>query len=157
QPSQPTASQRPPLLALLHGLDANERELFKLAPELDARFLVLSLRAPIAHGPDRYAWFIPLFTPSGPVVKVKQLEASRKRIIQFLRQAVVAYNADPARVYLLGFSQGAIMSFTLALTEPRLFAGVVAIAGRIPPEVQPRAVSPDETAALPLLLQHGRD
>lgn len=48
------------------------------------------------------------------------------------------------------------MSLTLALTQPQLLAGVVAMSGRIPPEVQPWMVSPEETAGLPVIITHGR-
>ncbi len=48
-PTQP--SEAPPLLLLLHGVGSNERDLFALAPQLDERFLVLSVRAPNPRGP----------------------------------------------------------------------------------------------------------
>jgi phospholipase/carboxylesterase len=150
------APQRPPLLVLLHGLGANEADLFEHAAAFDPRFVVLSVRAPLVWGPESYAWFTARFTDDGPRINPVELRASRDRVAQFLGQAAAAYDADPSRVYLYGFSQGAILAFTLALTLPRLLAGAVACAGRIPPEVLPWAAPPDETAGLPILLQHGR-
>jgi phospholipase/carboxylesterase len=148
---------RPPLLALLHGVGSNERALFQLAPAFDPRFQVVSLRGPLVRGPDSFAWFVAEPTPRGfRIIVPEQLAASRDAIVGFLAEAVAAYDADPARVYLLGFSQGAIMSLTTALTMPERLAGVVAIAGRIPPEVEPWIVPPARTAGLPLLLEHGR-
>ncbi|MFI5272713.1 MAG: alpha/beta hydrolase [Ktedonobacterales bacterium] len=152
----PATGERPPLLALLHGVGSNEHDLFQLAPALDPRFQVVSLRAPLVRGPDSFAWFNVEFLPEGYRIAPEQLAASRDRIAAFLDEAVTAYGADPARVYLLGFSQGAIMTLTLAQTQPRRLAGGVAIAGRIPTEVEPWIVAPDETAGLPLLQEHGR-
>ena len=49
---QPTIETgTPPLLLLLHGIGSNEHDLFGLAPFLDKRFLIISVRAPIALGP----------------------------------------------------------------------------------------------------------
>lgn len=154
---QPVEGMRPPLLALLHGVGSNERDLFGLAPELDPRFCVVSARGPLTRGPGRYAWFDVQFLSGGRfLINPEQLEASRQDLIRFLRGAVEAYEADPERIYLMGFSQGAIMSLTLALTEPKLLAGVAAISGRIPPEVRPWTVSPQETAGLPMIVTHGQ-
>lgn len=155
---QPAEGRRPPLLALLHGVGSNERDLFELAPELDPRFRIVSVRGPLTRGPGRYAWFDVQFLPGGGfLINPQQLNANRQRLTTFLREAVDAYGADGDRVYLMGFSQGTIMSLTLALTEPMLLAGVVAISGRIPPEVQPWMVSAEETAGLPLFVTHGRE
>lgn len=151
----PPPGARPPLLALLHGVGSNERDLFRLAPRLDARFVVLSLRAPLMRGPESFAWFFAEHTPQGTVIAPEQIMASRDHIARFLGEAVEAYAADPARVYLLGFSQGAIMSLTLALTRPERTAGIAPIAGRIPPEVLPELAPVERTAGLPVLLQHG--
>ena len=157
-PQTPVAElgAKPPLLALLHGVGSNEGDLFQLAPYLDPRFQIVSLRAPLVRGPQSFAWFDVEFLPEGFRIAPEQIAASRDRIAAFLDEAVAAYGADAERVYLLGFSQGAIMSLTLALTQPERLAGVVPIAGRIPPEVEPWIAAPERTAGLPLLLEHGR-
>ncbi|HEX3272425.1 MAG TPA: alpha/beta fold hydrolase [Ktedonobacterales bacterium] len=148
--------EKPPLLLMLHGVGANERDLFPLAPELDPRLQILSLRAPLTRGPNSYAWFTVAFLPEGYKIAPEQLDASRKRVVEFIHAAIERYDADPERVYLLGFSQGAIMSLAVALTEPELLAGVIALSGRIPPEVEPWIVAPERTAGLPIFLAHGR-
>lgn len=156
-PLESPAGGRPPLLLLLHGVGGNEKHLFELAPQLDPRFVVLSLRAPIRWGPDSFAWFTVRFTDDGPSIVPDELKASRDAVARAIPAAIAAHGADPQRVYLFGFSQGAIVSLTLALTEPHLLAGVVACAGRIPPEVIPWAVSGEATHGLPLLWLHGRE
>jgi phospholipase/carboxylesterase len=153
---QATEGKKPPLLLMLHGVGANERDLFPLAPELDPRLQILSLRAPLTRGPNSYAWFTVAFLPTGFKIAPEQLDASRQRVIEFIHTAVKRYDADPERVYLLGFSQGAITSLTVALTEPELLAGVIALSGRIPPEAEPWIIAPERTAGLPIFLAHGR-
>ncbi len=80
-PRQPAPEgKKPPLLLMLHGVGANERDLFPLAPELDPRLQILSLRAPLTRGPNSYAWFTVAFLPTGFKIAPEQLDASRKRV-----------------------------------------------------------------------------
>ena len=145
----------PPLLLLLHGVGSNEHDLYELAPFLDKRFLIISVRAPNTLGAGSYAWFEVDFTPQGPVINPEQAEASRKTLITFIKEAITAYGANPKQVYLMGFSQGAIMSASVALTRPELVAGAVLMSGRILPEIQPLIASHEELAGFPFLVVHG--
>jgi phospholipase/carboxylesterase len=149
---------KPPLLLQLHGIGSNEHDLFSFADRLDPRFRVLSLRAPLTLATGGFAWFEVRFRPEGNVANVEQLAAARERLLHFIEEAVAAYDADPERVYLVGFSQGAIMSLTLALTSPAVVAGVVAMSGRIPTEAFEAfqwSAPDDDLAGLPILLIHG--
>lgn len=145
----------PPLLLLLHGVGSNEHDLYGLAQFLDKRFLIISVRAPNTLGPGSYAWFEVEFTPQGPVINPEQAEASRETLITFLQEAITVYGADAKRVYLMGFSQGAIMSASVALTRPELVVGAVLMSGRILPEIQPLIASREELSGFPFLVVHG--
>ena len=145
----------PPLLLLLHGIGSNEHDLYGLTPFLDKRFLIISVRAPNPLGPGSYAWFEADFTPQGPVINPEQAKASLKTLITFLKEAITAYGADPKQVYLMGFSQGAIMSASVALTQPELVAGAVLMSGRILPEIRPLIASSEELSDFPFLVVHG--
>ena len=145
----------PPLLLLLHGIGSNEYDLDGLAPFLDKRFLIISVRATNTLGPGSYAWFEVDFTSQGPVINPQQEEASRKALISFLKEAIMAYGADPKQVYLMGFSQGAIMSASIALTRPELVTGAVLMSGRILPEIRPLIAPGKELSGFPFLVVHG--
>ncbi len=151
----PAEGARPPLLALAHGVGSNENDLFEMAPDLDPRCVVVSARAPHTRAPDSYAWFNITYTPEGRVLDPEQIDASRKLYADFARAAAAAYGADPTRIYTLGFSQGAVVSLVTALSQPRLFAGVIALSGRIPPEALPLLATPAETAGQPVFMAHG--
>src|SRR5436853_2125699 len=145
----------PPLLIMLHGFGSNERDLFSMAPYLDGRFLIVSARAPYTLSLGSYAWF-EIGLGEGEVrIDLRQADAVRRRIIQFIGEAVVAYDAAHRQVYLMGFSQGAMMSVAVALTRPDLVAGVVAMSGSIPTELAALAAPPDQLAGLPFLVIHG--
>src|SRR5262245_15371022 len=121
-----------PLLILLHGIGSNEEDLMGLEPYLDERLLIVSARAPLAYGFGGYAWFEIQWRPNGIAIDRAQAERSRDLLVRFIGEAAAAYGADPARVYLMGFSQGAMMSGWVALTQPDLVAGAVLMSGRIP-------------------------
>ena len=78
-----------------------------------------------------------------------------KLLIRFIEAVPQAYGADPDRVYLMGFSQGAIMSASVALTRPDLVAGAVLMSGRVLPEIAPQTAPAARLAGLPILLVHG--
>lgn len=162
-PSPDAHGRRPPLLLLLHGVGSHEADLFALAPMLDRRLLCLSLRAPFVLAPGSYAWFEVELDPIAPIIDVEQAEESRRRVGEFIPRAVQHYQADPARVFLLGFSQGAIISLALCLTRPELIAGVAALSGRTLPELfsqegpmAGRLAPPEALEGLPVLVLHGR-
>ena len=153
QPEIP--SDKPPLLILLHGVGSHEYDLFSLAQYLDKRFLVLSARAPNTLGPNSYAWFPVEIQPDKFIIDPEKAESSRKAIIQFVAEALDFYAADADQVYLMGFSQGAIMSASVMLTSPRILAGVVAMSGRILPEIKPIMVPENDLQDFPVLVIHG--
>jgi phospholipase/carboxylesterase len=153
QPSRGAGA--PPLLILLHGIGSNEEDLMALEPYLDERFLIVSARAPHAYGWGGYAWFEIEWLPNGIAIDRDQAASSRELIIRFIGEAAAAYGADPARVYLLGFSQGAMMSGWVALARPELVAGTVLMSGRIPDEVRDQIAAPERLAGKPFLVVHG--
>jgi phospholipase/carboxylesterase len=148
-------AERPPLLVLLHGIGADEEDLFGLAGHLDGRFLVVSARAPREAEPVGYAWYALDWSAFPPRADVAQARESLALLQRFLGEAVAAYRADPAGVHLLGFSQGASMALGVALARPDLVRSVVAHSGRLPRSLVPAAPAPG-LAGLPVLLQHGR-
>lgn len=163
RPPKRAGSGPPPMLLMLHGVGSNERDLLGLADELDARFYVLSLRGPVTFGPGSYGWFEVRFTPAGPQINPEQAENSRQNLVEFIQQAPDHYKTDAERVVLFGFSQGAIMSLTLALTRPDLLSGVVAISGRTLPELFEKQgplggklAKREAMSGLPILVGHGR-
>jgi phospholipase/carboxylesterase len=150
-----TLGASPPLLLLLHGVGSNEQSMASLAPAFDPRFIVVSARSPIALGPNAFAWFHVQFTPRGPVINAAEAKEGWTRVASFIDEAVNAYGADRTRVYVAGFSQGAIMALATLLTAPDRIAGVAAMSGRLLPEVLPHAAPAAMLIGKPVLLVHG--
>lgn len=152
-PRAPT--HRPPLLVMLHGVGGNESGFERFVPTLDPRLLVLSARAPFANAPGAYRWFDVAFTPQGIDIDADEAERSRVAVIQFINDAVMGFGADPRRVYLLGFSQGATLAYGIGLTAPARLRGIVGIGGRVLPEIAPIAAPAEALRHLTMLIQHG--
>lgn len=154
-PEQPSEGKAPCVL-LLHGVGANEQDLFGLAPYLDPRFHILSVRAPIEMGPHMYGWYWIQVLPGGQFhYDEEEALASLARIGEFIAEAKAAYNVDPERFYLVGFSQGAIQSCATLLMHPDTISGVVAMSGRWPEPAEARRAPDAQLAGKPLLAIHG--
>jgi phospholipase/carboxylesterase len=149
------ATSVPPLLLLLHGYGSNEHDLLQLAPYLDGRCLIVSPRAPHQLAPGSYAWFDLGFTAQGYTVDRAEAEASRDTIMRFIDEIVATYGADAQQVYLLGFSQGAIMSASVALKEPDRVAGAVLMSGSVTSALLPDAAAQERLVGKPFLVVHG--
>jgi phospholipase/carboxylesterase len=153
--TDPAPGERSPLLLLLHGIGSNELSMAALAGAFDPRFVVVSARSPIELGQYAYGWFHSRFTPQGPRIDAAEAEAAWKHVARFIDELVTEYDADPAHVFIAGFSQGGIMALATLLTAPEKLAGVVCMSGRLLPEVLPYAVSPDRLRDKPVLIVHG--
>lgn len=117
-----------PVIFTLHGKGSNERNMFGLVASLAEEFIIIGVRGnlPLGAGYQYYD----LKSLGNPIREmfdeaVTQLEA-------FILYATNKYPIDPGKRYLLGFSQGAILSMTLALTMGEKLKGVVALNGYIP-------------------------
>lgn len=156
---RPTVATKglPSLLLLLHGIGSNEQDLMALAPDLDGRFLVVSARAPIIMGPGSYGWYRTEFTPDRRVIDPNEPVSSRAALLRFVDELVETYEVDPHGVYLVGFSQGAIMAIGIAVMRPEWLAGVVAMSGRALPSLVDGPVAPEKLAGLPILVVHGTE
>lgn len=137
-------------------MGGDETELLSLAATVTQRYFVLSLRAPIAIAGGGHSWYDVRFAPT-PVIDGAQAETSRLLVIEFLEEAVQHYGLEPDSVFLAGFSQGAIVAASVALTRPDIVAGLVMMSGRIPPELKAQVASLEPLRDLSVFVTHGRD
>jgi phospholipase/carboxylesterase len=131
-----TGEGKAPLLLLLHGYGSDENDLFSFASELPVKYHIISVRAPMTMQPYGNAWYAISIDPTG--IKVSDNEGarvSRDLIAQFIDEAVKAYDLDPFNVTLLGFSQGTILSYGVALTYPEKIKNVIGLSGYINEEI----------------------
>jgi phospholipase/carboxylesterase len=142
---------RYPAVLALHGRGSNEHDLIGLAPHLPPGLLWISPRASLALGPSSYEWYRVrvIGLPDPP-----QVLAALETIDHFVDEVLAAYPIDPQRLFLLGFSQGSLLSMCYTLTHPARVAGVISQSGYLPQSVD---LEIDETnlKGKPFILTHG--
>ena len=120
-----------PVVFLLHGRGADERDLLPIARHLPDELATISFR-----GPDPlmggYTWYELDLSDGGLHGSQPEPEGFR-RSLGLVRDSIDAateeYGVDPERIGLLGFSQGAIMALSLLLEAPVSFRWVAALHG----------------------------
>lgn len=148
--TQESKSKYPTILAL-HGRGSNERDLIGLAPYLPSELLWISPRGTFELGPDSYEWF--QITQIGKPDPIR-LGNALNTIDHFIEEIIDSYPVDKNKFYLLGFSQGSIVSLSYALTKPQRVAGVIIQSGYMPQEA---GLKIDEAGLKkkPFILTHG--
>ena len=120
---------------MLHGVGSNEADLFALADNFPKDTLIFSLRWPFDLGGGRYAWFPVDFSTGAPVYRSADVERGHESITTYIREVTEQYGIDPEQIYLMGFSQGAIMSYYTLWSSPELIGGIIALSGRLLSEI----------------------
>jgi phospholipase/carboxylesterase len=117
-----------PLLVLLHGYGADERDLFGLVPYLPDEFVIAAVRAPLAPPwpSPGYSWYPIEGLDGRDGAKTTQAAA---RLLHWLDAVAPA----PTTVGLLGFSQGAAVALQAMRLEPERFAFAVNLSGYATP------------------------
>jgi len=148
---------KPPALFMLHGFGSNEEDLFSFAPELPGDLFVISLRAPYELPPYGNAWYAINFeAPRGKWNDVGQAVKSRELLLETITEAITKYRLDPDRISLLGFSQGSILSYALALSYPEKIKSVIALSGYVDPEMLIPGYQDRDLSQLQIYASHGQ-
>ena len=161
----PAGSAAPALLLLLHGTGDNEGGLLPLGGLAPEGTVVASLRAPLAAPFGGFRWFPGMSSAPEPDALTSVIGESTDSIFDFISSAPDTFGTDPGRVYLMGFSQGATLTWaTLMSTWPRpgFIAGALVVSGRLMPEfLKPdtplgaRCAAPTQLDGVSLLVTHG--
>ena len=130
------ASKPAPLLIALHGYGANKRQMMRearqMAPE---NFAIASLQGFHQHMREPKEVGGPLRFGFGWLTNFKSeesVEIHHRALLDLIRSLVDEGVADPARVFLLGFSQSCALNYRFAFTQPDCLRGVIGICGGTP-------------------------
>ena len=151
-----TIKDQNPLLILLHGYGSNEEDLFSFAPELPDDSYVISVRAPYDLQPYGHAWYAIHFdADENKFSDNEQAKESVEIIASFIDEITKQYPIDSKNITLIGFSQGAILSYTTALTYPEKISKVVALSGYLNQEILPEVIDTKAISHLKFFVSHG--
>lgn len=154
---RPAGSGPFPTILTLHGRGANALDLLGLAPLIcGGKFLMICPQGPLETpiGPDAvgYAWY-PMSL--GGLPNVDAILTSQKKLWDFLDECMKRYPVDPKKLGLLGFSQGGVMAYSLALAHPDRFTALAALSTWLPKKMVEKVEVRDAVETLPTLVQHG--
>ena len=150
------ANGKPPVLFMLHGYGSNEEDLFSFAPELPEELCIISIRAPYTLQPYGYAWYAINFdAEKGKWSNDEQAIASRDKIVDFIEEACATYGLDSQNVNLLGFSQGTILSYAVALSYPEKVKNSIALSGYINENLLKESYQKNNFSELRFYCSHG--
>lgn len=145
-----------PLLIMCHGYGSDENDLFSFASELPEELFIVSLRAPYAMQPYGNAWYAINFdADKGKWSDNEQAKQSVSLISDFIDYACKTYDVDSNNVTLLGFSQGTILSYSVALNFPSKVKNIVALSGYINEDILPETIEKGDVAHLNFFCSHG--
>lgn len=142
---------------MFHGYGSNEEDLFSFATELPKELFVLSVRAPYDLDPFGHAWYaIDFDAEHGKWSNDEQAGQSRDKILAFIEEAINAHNLDRENITLLGFSQGTILSYAVALSYPEKIKNVIALSGYINETILLKGYEDKDHRHLNIYASHGQ-
>ncbi|HZO82937.1 MAG TPA: alpha/beta fold hydrolase [Candidatus Binataceae bacterium] len=154
---EPAGDGPHPAILAMHGWGSSALDLLGLAPYVaDGRCLMLCPQGPVevAIGAvNGYGWYQ---LRMGAPPDLEAMGAAAERLIRFVEAAVERYPIDRRKLVVMGFSQGGVMAYNLALRYPERFAALAALSTWFPQELAEYARNPEALAQMPALVQHGR-
>ena len=148
---QPHGPATFPTVLALHGHGSNENDLISLAQYLPENLLWISGRGPVnfsAHGFDWYP--VTEFGKPDPAL----LSVALGQIDGFITELLNTYPIDPQQLFLLGFSQGSMISMAYLLRFPERIKGVIAQSGYLPAR-ETLQIDAKQVAGKPVIMTHG--
>jgi phospholipase/carboxylesterase len=154
-PENPTNNSK--CIIMLHGVGSNQDDLFGLASNFPEDTFVFSLQGIFSLGAGRYAWYPVDFSTGKPVYQIEDVEKGYQYIRECIREITAKYNFTPEQVYLMGFSQGAIMLYYHLFRSPESIGGVIALSGRLLDEINTTDIDPDDYLDKRIFIGHGAE
>ena len=151
-----TQKENAPLLIMCHGYGSDENDLFSFAAELPEELFIISVRAPYQLQPYGNAWYAINFdAEQGKWSDDEQAISSRDVLAEFIDYACATYSVNSDNVTLLGFSQGTILSYSVALTYPEKVKNITALSGYINSNIIPQKLEKENYKHLDFYCSHG--
>jgi phospholipase/carboxylesterase len=148
--------EKNPLLLLLHGYGSNDSDLFSFASELPEEYYVISARAPYDLQYGSYAWYAINFdADQNKFSDHDQAILSRDLVVKFIEELKVKFPIDSSNITLIGFSQGSILSYSIALSYPNIVQRVGALSGYLYLDINSENYQNNDFSNLKVFASHG--
>ncbi|WP_442507222.1 alpha/beta hydrolase [Novipirellula sp. SH528] len=114
-----------PLVVWLHSDGFNENQVTQVMPHISLRnYVAVGVRASCAIDSvgHRFEWR----TRPGAI------QTAYENVMQAIDEASAQFSVNASRIVLAGYQSGGAMAMRIALRDPKRFAGVVSLGGRMP-------------------------
>lgn len=146
-----------PMILLIHGYGSNEEDLFSFAEDLPDEFYVISVRATHTLSPGMYAWYAIDFVNMEKFNNVPQALESRNQLVKLMDEISAQENLDKENIFLCGFSQGAILSYSIALNFPEKVKNIAILSGYPEPDFIGEIHPSSNYSNLNFFISHGTE
>lgn len=119
------------LLLLLHGWTGDENSMWIFARNLPSGYTILAPRAPIAARPGGYSWR-EMADGSWGFPSLEDLQPAVGALLDFVDRWSGEASLDAGHFDVIGFSQGAALTYALALLHPERVRALAALSGFLP-------------------------
>lgn len=118
---------------MLHGRAAKAETIFSVESLLNPEFHIISIRAAYPSSLGNYEWFLP-YDYDHPLQSFSEedFKESEYTLTEMIKGLMKEKNISEDQLFLLGFSQGAAMSYILSLRGDITPKGVIAMSGFFP-------------------------
>jgi len=108
-------------LVVMHGTGGDENDLIGIGQAIAPGAAIVSPRGNVLeNGAPRFFKRL-----AEGVFDPKEVRSRAEELARFIRAAVVTYRLDPARVFALGYSNGANIASTIMFVEPEILRGAI--------------------------------
>ncbi len=142
------------LVLLIHGLSGDENSMWIFGRNLPGNYAVLAPRGIHPAREGGYTWRKVRPDMKGLPV-MEELRPSADALISFVDDWSKSEGISTAQVDLIGFSQGAALTYTTAILHPDRIRALAALSGFIPRGAED-LVSTGILAGKPIFVSHGR-
>lgn len=130
--AQPESVDPHPTVVMIHGRSGSEDVTWVFARTIPQHWLMVAPRAMLTDPRGGYSWDVRLDGGLPPIAAFDRAVAVLDR---FINSLVSEHGADAEQIYLLGFSQGAALSYAYTMRYPEKIGGVAGLVGFMPGEV----------------------
>jgi phospholipase/carboxylesterase len=116
-------------VVMLHGRYGSEDVMWIFEKSTPVNWLKIAPRGIVAEAQGGFSW---LHQEYGVWPELPAFDPAVAAVTRFLQGLPRVYNADPERIYLMGFSQGAAVSYATVMRHPGLVQAVAGLVGFVP-------------------------
>jgi phospholipase/carboxylesterase len=143
---------------MLHGVWSNESDLFGLREYFPENIMIISLRGGFILWSGRHAWYPVDFSTGTPRYSICDVEQWFAEIVTCINKIHADYGITYDNIFLMGFSQGAIMSYYTLYHAPEKIGGIIALSGRILDELSKQsAIDKEKYLTKRVFIGHGTE